>query len=75
MSPKGVLGVDYVVLKGRGGRDTQNGAIVAGDEKMHLSVDAGQSTVCGKVTREYLLTYADVSIDCPECIAAIKARR
>lgn len=71
---KGVLGKDYVTLKGRGGREFQNGATVKDDDYIHLSVDIGQSTVCGKSPDGFMITYADVDIDCPDCIKDIRKR-
>ena len=71
MVHEGVLGKDYVTLKGRGGRDLQNGATVEGDTLMHLSVDAGQTVVCGLTVESFVVTYADVDIDCAFCIAKI----
>lgn len=62
-----VLGKDYVVLKGRGGRDITNGATCNGDKFMHLA-QLGKGTSCGKPIKDFLLTYADVEIDCPKCI-------
>ncbi len=67
------LGVDYVMLKGSGGRDRYNGATVKGDDFMHFST-LGQGTSCGKTIQDFLLTYADVKITCPSCIKALKAR-
>ena len=64
---KGVLGKDYVTLKGIGGRDMSNGA-TSDDEYIHLSTDAGQNTICGKLPKEFILTYADVDINCPACV-------
>lgn len=74
MSEERVLGKDYVVLKGRGGREYQNGAMVKNDDKVHLSVDIGKTTICGKIPETFLLTYADVEINCPDCIAEIVRR-
>lgn len=70
---KGILGKDYVTLKGRGGRDTQNGSTVKSDKFMHLSVDIGASTICGRIPDSFLMTYSDVDIDCPECIKKLLA--
>lgn len=68
MMDKGILGKDYVVLRGRGGRDTQNGATCKNDEYMHLSVNCGESTICGKGVESFLLTYSDLDINCPKCV-------
>lgn len=65
---KGILGKDYVTLKGCGGREYRNGATVKDDEFMHLSVDSGQSTICNKIPDQFLVTYSDVDITCPACI-------
>ncbi len=65
---KGILGKGYVTLKGRGGREYQNGATVKDNEFMHLSVDGGQATICNKIPDQFLLTYSDVDITCPECV-------
>lgn len=67
-----VLGIDYVILRGAGGRDRTNGASVEEDDLMHLSRDIGRTTVCEKSVQDFLLTYADVKINCPECIKVIK---
>ena len=66
-----VLGVDYVMLKGSGGRDRCNGATVQGDDSMHLGI-LGQGTACEKTIEEFLTTYADVKITCPSCIKVLK---
>ena len=71
---KGILGKDYVTLKGRGGREIQNGATVGGEELMHLSVDTGQTTICGQVPAQFLITDSDVDITCPNCIKILLAR-
>ena len=71
---KGVLGVDYVTLKGRGGREYKNGATRKQDDYMHLSVDIGNTTVCGHVVDSFLLTYSDVDIDCPDCVKILLAK-
>ncbi len=60
------------VLKGRGGRECTNGATVSTDNCMHLSVDMGATTLCGKTPDGFLMTYADVEITCPSCIAKIR---
>lgn len=67
-----VLGVDYAILKGTGGRETTNGASVKGDDFMHLSCDMGSTAVCGKSVQDFLLTYADVKINCKACVKALK---
>ena len=72
---KGVLGKDYVVLKGRSGRDCQNGATTKDDKFMHLSVDIGQSTICGRAVEQFLLTNSDVDVTCPECIKKLTSPR
>lgn len=70
-----VLGKDFVLLQGRGGRDSTNGATVKGDDFMHLSVDTGRTTVCRQAVENFLLTYADVKINCPGCIEDLRSRR
>ena len=55
------------ILKGRGGRDSINGASIKSDKFTHLSTDCGQTTICGHSVESFMLTYADVEIDCPEC--------
>jgi hypothetical protein len=68
-----VLGVDYVMLKGSGGRDRYNGATVKGDTFMHLGiVGAETATACKKGIENFLLTHADVKITCPSCIKVLK---
>ena len=71
---KRVLGKDYVLLSGRGGREDQNGATVKSDDKIHLSVDMGKTTICGSAVDKFMLTYSDVEIDCPQCIKRLKAK-
>jgi len=71
MVHSGVLGKDYVTLKGRGCRDSQNGATSTKDKFTHLSVDCGQSLICGGASDSFMLTYADVDIDCPKCVAKL----
>jgi len=68
------LGVDYVVLKGRGGREFQNGATCEGDNYIHLGFLEGSQTACGKAWKNFMLTYSDVEIDCPDCIKELKRR-
>lgn len=72
MTEERVLGRDYVVLQGRGGRESTNGATVKGNDFTHLSVDTGQMTICKQVVENFLLTYSDVDITCPECIEDLK---
>lgn len=68
MSDGRVLGVDYVVLKGQGGRDYTNGAVIEGEEDMHLGFLTSRQTACGKGYTHFLVTYADVEITCRACI-------
>lgn len=68
-----VLGVDYVVLKGRDNREYINGATVRGDNFVHLA-RLGEVTECGATYDLFMSTYADVEIDCPACIKAIKEK-
>ncbi len=63
------------ILKGRGGREFQNGATIKGDDFMHLSIDIGRTTICGKMPDSFLLTYSDVEITCPKCIKVIRSPR
>lgn len=73
MTKERILGEDYVVLQGRGGRESTNGASVKGDDKfVHLSVDMGRITICKQAVENFMLTYADVDITCPECIENLK---
>ena len=65
------LGVDYVMLKGSGGRDRYNGATVKGDNFMHFGI-GGTETACKKAVQDFLLTHADVKITCPSCIKVLK---
>jgi len=70
-----VLGEDYVVLKGRGGRDLHNGATCGRDSYTHLGMVLSGQTACGKAASNVMATYDDVEIDCPDCIRVIKERR
>lgn len=63
-----VLGVDYVTLKGRGARLVHNGATCEDDTYVHLGNSSESMTTCGKAIKEFFLTYADVEINCPECV-------
>lgn len=63
-----VLGVDYVILQGRGGRESTNGASTKGDKFVHLSVDMGSTTLCKRRAESFMMTYADVRITCKECV-------
>ena len=72
MANERVLGVDYVILKGEGGREYINGAIVEGDANMHLGSLSSRQTVCGKGYTRFLVTYSDVEITCGDCIKKIK---
>lgn len=69
-----VLGIDYVVLQGRGGREFQNGANCKDDDHVHLGFLEGQMTACGRMWEHFMLTYSDVEIDCPDCIKELKKR-
>ena len=69
-----VLGKDYVLLQGKGDREVYNGATVKGDTHTHLGLSSEQVTVCGRAIDKFFLTYDDVEIDCPECIAELKRR-
>jgi len=62
------------VLKGRGGREFQNGATCNKDEFMHLSVDMGRTTICDKIPDDFLITYSDVEITCPKCIEILRSK-
>ena len=64
----------YPILKGRGGRETINGATREEDEFMHLSSDIGQTTLCGHTPDGFLMTYSDVEITCPECVAILRSK-
>jgi len=64
----------YPALKGRDGREYQNGAICDKDKFMHLSVDMGHTTICGNIPDKFLITYSDVEITCPECVKILKAK-
>ena len=69
-----VLGVDYVVLKGKGGRDTTNGAVVDGDTSIHLGSLFDRLTVCGMGYTQFLVTYSDVEITCTKCVRILTER-
>ena len=72
--PKGILGVDYVTLTGRGNnRDTYNGATVEGDDNIHLGILTNRETACKKPFKEFFATYSDVDINCKDCIEALRA--
>ena len=67
-----VLGVDYIVIKGRGGESLiYNGASAEGDNHMHLGIARKRMTACEKPIKDFLLTYADVEVNCPACIKAL----
>ena len=68
----GILGVDYVTLTGRGGRDVTNGATVDSDDFMHLGNMLDRVTACKLPIKNFLATYSDVNITCKNCIAALK---
>lgn len=68
------LGVDYVVLKGRGDRDKYNGATCQGDKFIHLGLLLENATACGKAIDQFFLTYDEVEIDCLDCIKALKKK-
>jgi len=70
--PERTEGVNYVTLQGRGQRELYNGASAIFDSYMHLGISVFMRTICGKCVSNFLVTYADVEIDCPECIAAMK---
>lgn len=77
MTTKGTLGIDYVTIQGRGQRDQFNGALVLGDEFMHLGIIkpmGGSETACHQPINQFLLTNEDVDINCPKCVAVLTKR-
>ncbi len=72
MFDKRVLGIDYVTLKGREGRDTTNGATADEDNYTHLGSLFDRQTACKLPIKNFFATYSDVDIDCPACIKVIK---
>lgn len=74
MPDRGVLGIDYITIGGRGQRDQFNGALVLGDESMHLGIIKpleGSETACHQPINQFLLTTGDVDITCPKCITIL----
>ena len=61
------------IIKGRGGRDQVNGATCKGDKFMHLGEVSGE-TACKKGWDNFLMTYDEVEITCPDCIKSIMER-
>lgn len=72
--PRRVLGVDYIILKGKGGREFTNGAVIDGDDFMHLGNLSSRQTCYGEVYGQFLVTYADIEITCKECILKIMSK-
>ena len=60
-------------IAGGGGREYFDGAICKGDTYIHIGYPFPNITECGKSIQEFMLTYADVEITCPDCIK--KARK
>jgi len=76
MPDRGVFGVDYVTISGRGQRDQFNGALVIDDEAMHLGIIKpmeGSETACHQPIKQFLLTTSDVDVTCPQCVAILTA--
>ena len=64
-----------MLLSGRGDREYFNGATVKGDSLVHLGILATRATACGKAFENFMLTYSDITIDCPDCVAEVERRK
>ena len=64
-----------IVLSGSTDREYFNGASVEEDSLVHLGILVTRSTACGKPFKDFMLTYSNVTINCPSCLAEVDRRQ